>query len=239
MNIKERAAIYGGIAVAIVLAAGYRGPGNLAAASGETPSVRSADIKIGSCDVHAVADKLVQSDKYNIMMNIMVETLKKQLKPIEDELTGLRTKLQALPQDGAEFKNGVTTYQQKQQDLQNAQQQAQKTLTEQNSKNYVEAYNIVVASANAVGGKLGYTHIFASRAPGKPSELKDRMDPYIETFTRPLIKSGEATDITEEVIKDLKLDVAPAAGPTPVAPPVPAVPVPAVPVTEPKAPEKK
>ncbi|MEK6703807.1 MAG: OmpH family outer membrane protein [Planctomycetota bacterium] len=238
MQMKERVAVYGGIAVAIVLAAGYRGPGNLAAASGETPQVRSADLKIGTCDVLAISEKFMQSEKYSTIMNITKTTLDKTLQPLKDEVEGLGTKLQALPREGAEFKNGYATYSQKVEEYKQRLQQNDNALREQQVRNLGEAYNIVITTADAVGSKLGYTHVIASRPVGKPAEF-GHLDPLIEILAHPLIKGAEGADITAEVIKELKLDVAPPAGPAPAVPPVPAVPVPETKSPETKPPEKK
>ncbi len=222
MNMKERVAVYGGIAVAIALAAGYRGPGNLATA-GELPNARSADMKIGSCDVLSISLKLVQSEKYTAIMASLSEGLKKQLQPKREEIDALRLKLQALPQDGPEFKAGVGVFQQKSQALEEDGKQAQRSINEQQVKNLFEVYDAVTAAANSVGSKLGYTHILASRPPGKSPELG--LDPLIEITLHPLIKGGVGADITAEVIKELKLDIAPSAGPA-IVPAPPATPVP-------------
>mgnify|MGYP000856806952 CR=1 FL=1 len=199
MKAFERAIIYTGLAAAIAMAAGWPGVGDRArAAEFGWPASSAADMKVASFDVLIVLERMFLSDKYRAERD--AEAAK--LQPMRDQLLGMQTRLQQLDQNSEEFKAQIPTFEKIRGDLQQAEQRVVAFQASQVSRAYVE----VAAAAKKAAGELGYTHVVASRPVGAEFRGQNVESVVQEVLQRVLIVGPEGQDITESVLKELKIE---------------------------------
>ena len=74
------------------------------------------------------------------------------------------------------------------------------------ARQFLEAFEIARQSAVAVAERAGYTHVIASRDPSKKIETLNP-ERIVEAFLgRPVLMSPKGTDITDDLLADLRLD---------------------------------
>ncbi|MBY0111698.1 MAG: OmpH family outer membrane protein [Phycisphaerales bacterium] len=224
MNNVERVVIFSGLAAAIALGLGWRGVGSPAIAGSATIIADGA--KIGTVDVLAVVERLASSDRYTPAREQKAKSLAAPIEQINKELDTLRQEITAIPdfQNNAEAQPKIQQFQQKSQNLETLRQTAQNELESFNVAQLQEAYKIAIDTTNALAAARGYTHVFST----KPSEAKmtsTNVNGVLqEMLARPVVRTNSADDLTDAVIKELKLEnVKPLSGqPAPAPAPAPA-----------------
>jgi hypothetical protein len=192
----------------------------------------AAGAKSATIDAIGVVEKLFQSDRYKPARDAKEKELADKLKPLGDELEGIRTKLSAMGQNTPEFQTLFGDYQQKGQTFQQASQAANGQLDQLSAAQVSEAFKLVVTTVEAIATARGYTHVNSAKAPGSPIRSGNVQGVLQEILARPILKSPAADDITADVEKELKVDtvqLTPPPGPGPG--PAPELPAPA-PVTK-------
>ena len=75
-----------------------------------------------------------------------------------------------------------------------------------NTKQVGEAYTLVLDAAVKMSDSLGYTHVIASKNGAAAISSRNIPGAVQEMLARPLVKGVAADDLTERLIKDLKLE---------------------------------
>lgn len=233
MKNVERVVVFSGLAISIALGLGYRGVGTPAVANSAATSVVADGAKIATVDVLAVVERLASSDRYTPAREQKAKSLAAPIEQINKELDTLRTEITAIPdfQNNAEAQPKIQQFQQKSQNLETLRQTAQNELESFNVAQLQEAYKIAIDTTNAIAGTRGYTHVFATKPFDAKMTSINVNGVLQEMLARPVVRTNPADDLTDAVIKELKLEnVKPLSGaaPAPSSAPTPA-PSPAAP----------
>ena len=218
----ERLFIYSGVGLAIALGLGWHGIGTVASAHTE---LAADNVRIATADVLTLVEKLASSDRYLPARTEKMNALRAPIEQLQKELDELRAKITAMPdfQNNAEAQPEIQKFQQKTPNLQAMQPTAQSEAESFNTTQLQEAYKAVVDACNQVANSKGYTHVFASKSAESKMASANVAGLLQEMLARPVIKSNPADDITEDVVKELKLEnVKPAAAAPAAATPTPA-----------------
>jgi hypothetical protein len=173
-------------------------PGNEAKADS---APRVADpARIATCDVYAVMQALVESDRYKPKRVAGQEKARAELKEIAGQIGALEQQLKTMdPKDEKtlaifrEFNSKKDQFTER-----------QKELDEFLGDQFVEAYAEVRKAADAVGEREGYTHVLVTR--GREEKVSNSMDQATQQMlSRPVLRAPAADDITERVLSELKL----------------------------------
>lgn len=216
----ERLFIYSGVGIAIALGLGWHGVGTTASAN---INLAQADaVRIATADVLSLVEKLASSDRYLPAREEKMKALRTPIEQLQKELDDLRTKITNIPdfQTNAEAQPEIQKFQQKTQNLQAMQQAAQSEAENFNTSQLQEAYKIIVDTANSIANSKGFTHVLATKSPESKMSSGNVAGLLQEMLARPVIKSIPADDITQDIIKELKLENVKTA----VTPPAPASP---------------
>mgnify|MGYP001239187459 CR=1 FL=1 len=231
----ERLFIYSGVGIAVALGLGWRGIGTSASA---TIATAQADaVRIATADVLTLVEKLASSDRYLPAREEKVKSLRAPIDLLQKELDELRTKITAIPdfQNSAEAQPLIQQFQTKSQNMQTLQQTAQSEAEGFNTAQLQEAYRIVIETTTQIANSKGYTHVISTKLPENALTSNNVTGLLQEMLARPVVKAPAADDITEDVVKELKLEnvkTGPASAvPGPAAP---AAPAPSPDATQPK-----
>lgn len=203
MRNAERLFVYGGLAMALAVAAGAR-LHTPATAANEPPA---AALKIATVDMIDIALKMFASASN---ANARQPIIDKQ-RAMEFELQSMQQSLQGMQQakqEGtAEFQTKLKFYQEKGQEFQKLQAQYDAMQIKQVS----DAYTATVNAADTIATRMGYTMVLSSKSARSPF-VAPNMQAVIQDFlVRPVVKQGPGDDITEAVIKELNIEPPPAA----------------------------
>ncbi len=199
---SERLFIYGVlVALSLVVIRTQADAGTVGEARAAGHAVAEpAPAKVATCDVYAVIQVLVESERYKPSRVAEQDKARTQLKEMAEGIRGLETQLKSMdPKDEKtlEVFRDINT---KKQQFQERQSELDEFLGNQ----FVTAYEEVRKAADAVGEKKGYTHVIASRKAGeKPSSNMDLITQQI--LSRPVLRSPPGDDLTEAVLGELKL----------------------------------
>lgn len=199
MSKLERMFVYGilvALSLAVVRGHGAGGEAHAAGVTAREP----APAKIATCDVYAVMQVLVESDRYKPTRVSEQDKARAQLKDIADQIKTLEGQLKSMDPKDEKALQVFRDYNTKKEQFQERQSELDEFLGNQ----FVTAYEEVRKAADAVGEKMGYTHVIASRkASEKPSTDMDKITQQV--LSRPVLRSPAGDDITEAVLSELKL----------------------------------
>jgi Skp family chaperone for outer membrane proteins len=161
--------------------------------------------RLAMCDVYEVTDKLMNAETMKTTLEAERDRIRVEVEPMEKELKEMRDKLQAMsPQDEA-AQAMFRDFQKKQQDYSAVRQKLETEFESFVARKYIESYDQVRASVEAVAEDLGFTHVISSRRKDSKIDTNDVQRVIEAVLARPMIKIPDGADITEDVIKDLKL----------------------------------
>lgn len=208
MRRAERVLVYGGLALALSVGVPDRLPTPRASASPAPaqPEAPPAATKLAVCDIYAIADRLVESDRFQPRLREEQDRIKAELKPLEDELRAMQERGSALDPQADETRALAMEFQRKSQEYQQKVRESERVYQAFLATAYVEAYDAAKVSAQNVAEDLGYTFVIASRKSGEKIETTDLSQVVQAVLARPVIKAPDDADITEDVVKDLKLE---------------------------------
>ena len=225
--------MYSGLALCLALGLGYRGPGPIAAASrmvaADPKPVRIATLDLGKL----IVDQFTLNETYKTAR--AAEEAK--MKPLQDQLLGMKARLEKMPQQSPEFQAELPTYQAKVKELQEIEIAVQAF----SAKQVAQATKEIAAAAKTVADAGGFSHVILSRAIDAEFRQGNPDGALAEALQRTVLVGEAGSDITEAVRKELKLPepltvtpVGPGAVPTPAPAPAP---TPAPGATPPVAPK--
>lgn len=197
----ERVTIFGGIITALVLSLGLRGGG--------TPAVASASgqdaYKIATVDSFLVAEKLMATDEFKKKLDETAAQWQQRASGIEKELQALDDRFKVLAPNSPQVAEIQKEAQAKQAEYQRLAQERTQDIEKLSSSQLVEVYRRIREGTAAVGDRLGYTHVIATRGFDKPIDTRTIAATLQELLARPLIKGRPSDDITKAVLAELKL----------------------------------
>ncbi|MBX3389050.1 MAG: OmpH family outer membrane protein [Phycisphaeraceae bacterium] len=202
----ERLFIYSGVGVAIALGLGWRGLGTNASAN--VSATQADTVRIATADILTLVEKLASSDRYLPARDEKVKSLRAPIDLLQKELDDLRAKITAIPdfQNNAEAQPLIQQFQQKSQNMQALSQTAQNEAENFNTTQLQEAYRIVIETTTQIANSKGYTHVISTKLPDNRLTSNNVTGLLQEMLARPVVKAPAADDITEDVVKELKLE---------------------------------
>lgn len=211
MRRAERVVVYGGLALALSVGVLDRFPSLHAnatpsAAAARPDAAEPAAGKLAVCDIYQIADRLIDSDRYRPRLKEEQDRLKAELKPLEDELRQIEERGNAMDPQAEETRALAMEFQRKRQEYQQKLRESERMYQAFLATAYVEAYDTAKAAAQNVAEDLGYAYVIASRKADQKIETTDLSQVVQAVLARPVIKAPEDADITEDVVKDLKLE---------------------------------
>lgn len=199
MSKFERIAIFAALlALTFTIVSIQSGANQAHAAATRAPD--PVPVRIATCDVYAVIQLLVESDRYKPNRLAEQEKARTELKEIAEQIRSLETQLKSMnPNDEKSFAIFRDLTAQK-----DFFAERQGDLDEFLGTQFVQAYEEVRKAADAVGERRGFSHVIASRrASEKPTADMDRITQQV--LSRPILRAPSADDITEDVLSELKL----------------------------------
>lgn len=156
--------------------------------------------RIATCDVYAVMQVLVESERYKPARLAEQDKARAQLKEIAEQVRAIEARLKGMDPGDEKTLEVFREFNAKKELFQERQGELDEFLGNQ----FVTAYEEVRKAADAVGERRGYTHVIATRkASEKPAADMDRITQQV--LSRPVLRSPPADDITEDVLAELKL----------------------------------
>jgi hypothetical protein len=201
-----------GVVFAMILLAtlGGRTAGGVARA-GVGDSAPSAETKIAICQVIALVDELMESDRFAPARAEHEEELRDELiRPLIEQGKSIETDLRnAAPDDPANNERKQRLIELRELILPQAQHQAGIRLEQFVAGQTIDAYALVAAAAKDVAAELGYTYLLATD-PSERSleELRGMPMGAVQQaiLSRPVLLFPESTDISDAIRDDLNLD---------------------------------
>lgn len=189
--------MYSGLALCLALGLGYRGPGPMANAdrmvAADPKPVRIATLDLGKL----VVDQFTLSESYKA--GRVAEEAK--LKPLQDMLLGMKSRLEKLPQQSPELQAELPNYQAKVKELQGL----ENDFAAYSAKQVAQATKEIAAAAKTVADAGGFSHVILSRAVDAEFRLANPDGALAEALQRTVLVGEPGSDITEAVRKELKL----------------------------------
>jgi Skp family chaperone for outer membrane proteins len=229
MKHAERVVVYTALAASLALGLGFSGFGGTALASrsaaNPTVSVEPKPVRLATIDLGSlIFDQFMLNEAYKAART--VEEAK--VKPLQDLLLGMKTRLEKMDQNAPEFKAEVPAYQAKVQEL----QQAENAFSAFTAQQVAQATREIAAATKTVADANGYTHVVVSRPLDAAFRGQNPDAVLAEALQRTILVSESGTDITALVRKELKIPepltvtplTPPDAQPAPTTPSTPAAP---------------
>jgi Skp family chaperone for outer membrane proteins len=202
MRPSERMLVFGGLVLAIVLSL-TAGPGRNTAVAGDAGT---ETLKVGTVDVYVAIEKMMAKDDMKKAREDTTAVWQKKAEAIEKEMRQLEDAFKVLPPNDPQIADLNRQAQAKQAEYQKIAQDRQQDLEKINSAQLIESYKKVREATNAVGERLGYTHVFCNRSFDRPMETVTLATTLQELLARPLVRGIAADDITKPVMAELKLE---------------------------------
>ncbi|MBX3387426.1 MAG: OmpH family outer membrane protein [Phycisphaeraceae bacterium] len=206
MKTIERTAVYALLALCLVLALSARFGHALQARADDPASPSSAPVKIAVCDVFGVTEKLVESPRFKPDRESEEQRIRERLEPMQRELADLQREIEGMDPTQESTQIKIREFRAKREAAAAIEQQAAIAFRGFIARQFLEAFEIARQSAVAVAERAGYTHVIASRDPSKKIETLNP-ERIVEAFLgRPVLMSPKGTDITDDLLADLRLD---------------------------------
>src|SRR5436190_10219652 len=186
--------------------------------------------RIATADVLGVVERIILSDRYRPAQVAFTEEQNNRLKPLADELVTLENRGANLPPNSPDLENLSKQFQQKRDDFQRARQEALSKIDAFNTDQVREAYRLTLQAVDDLANQKGYTHVLSSRTGPATIRSDNVAGALQEILARRVAKAAAADDLTDELIKQFKLEnvkVDEAAPPRLGTPPQPPGPAPA------------
>lgn len=225
MKTNERVLIYGGLAVAILLGVAGRAPDAGMSRAVAAGSGLAADApRIATVDVLSLVERMILTDQYKSQRDGFEAEEAKKLQPLAEELKKMQEEAKDLKEESDRFKALNKTFLEKNASFQQLRGDATSQLEAFNTRQVGEAYRLILDAATQMADGLGYTHVIASKTGAVALASKNIPGAVQEMLARPVVKGVAADDLTERLMKSLKLDAVtlPAPAPAPAPVPVPA-----------------
>ena len=150
---------------------------------------------------------LLESDRYKPAMEDLQAEAQAAVAMFDEQMNDLRTEFEAIDQSDAD---AMAAIQQRAQEIQTERQRVdgewRQRIVEAQQQNFQEAYEEVLASAEAIADAAGYDYVLLGAEPD--ADLNEGMsgNPAQELLLRTVLVAPDGTDITADVRADLNLD---------------------------------
>lgn len=199
-----RAALYVGLVVSgaagsgLISWAGARLGGSEARADS---AHRLADpARFATCDVYAVMQQLVESERYKPKRVAGQEKARSELKEIAGQISALEQQLKSMDPKDEKALAIFREFNAKKEMFSERQKELDEFLGDQ----FVQAYDEIRKAADAVAEREGYTHVLATRR--RDEKVSNNMEQATQQMlARPVLRAPVGDDITERVLTELKL----------------------------------
>ncbi|MEI7656635.1 MAG: OmpH family outer membrane protein [Phycisphaerae bacterium] len=207
MKTNERVLVYGGLAAALLLGLAGRlpdGRGSQAIAAGW--GLKADAPRIATVDVLSLVERMISTDQYKSQREAFETEEAKKLQPLAEELKKMQEEAKDLKEESERFKALNKTFLEKNSAFQQRRSEATAQLETFNTRQVGEAYRLILDAATQLADGLGYTHVIASKSGAIALSSKNIPGAVQEMLARPVVKGVAADDLTERLMKSLKLE---------------------------------
>jgi hypothetical protein len=170
-------------------------------------ATRTAPVmRIATADVLGVVERMIMSDRYRPAQVAFTEEQNNKLKPLADELVALENRGATMPPNSPDLENLSKQFDQKRDDFQRARQEALAKIDAFNTDQVREAYKLTLQAVDDLAKQKGYTHVLASRTGPATIRSDNVAGALQEILARPVAKADPADDLTDELVKQFKLE---------------------------------
>ena len=161
---------------------------------------------IAVCAVPTLINELMASDRFAPEREELTEERQAEIEELRREIADLEDELRALDQNDPTARDVQLEWRRLGSELARATRAAQRAYDELYIDQIKRAYTLARSSANAVADALGFDYVLSTGDPRE--ELTDASaDALLRQITaRPVVRSPEGVDITDDVRRDLNLD---------------------------------
>lgn len=204
MRPRERAVLYTGLALALVLAlkASVVSPALARQDTSDLPEPRIAVVAMPQ-----IVNSLMDSDRFRPQREEFELNLREELlKPINEQIAELQQEASGVDRSDQEAMRKLQTrFGELQREGARVQGEIARKVEEKVAEQLVECYTLVKESATAVAEDLGFNYLLASGGPEDKLETQTVMALSRDLISRPVLLSPEGADISADVREDLKL----------------------------------
>ncbi len=161
---------------------------------------------IAVVDVVGVVERLMDSDRYKPARDEVGAAAEADVKPLRERVQAIEEKHRGLQPTDPAYGDAVREYQQARAALERRAQELSKEMDALTTKQLVECYRIVRASADATAEQMGYQYVVASRPVDKDLDAQDTAAVVRAIIARPVLRFPNEADITPDVKQDLKIN---------------------------------
>lgn len=176
------------------------------ATAAEPSGKDSASQLLAVCDVINVVERLMDSDRYKPARDEAGAASEKAIAEFRDRAQAAEAALRGMDEKAEGYEAARREYQMAGMALQREGQRLAQEMDGLTTKQLMEAYTVVRASADAVAEQLGFAYVIASRPSDKPLDAGDTAAVVRAMLARPIVRAPEGVDITADVKQDLKID---------------------------------
>lgn len=207
MNTNERVLVFGGLAVAMLLGLAGRMPGGGESRAMASGAGLTADApRIATVDVLSLVERMISTEQYKTQRDSFEMEEAKKLQPIAEELKKMQDEAKDLKEESERFKALNKAFLEKNASFQQLRTDATAQLETFNTRQVGEAYRLILDAATQMADSLGYTHVIASKSGSVALASKNIPGAVQEMLARPVVKGVAADDLTERLMKSLKLE---------------------------------
>lgn len=196
MRVSERLFVYGGVVLAIGLAAAWAG----------APAASSVSPKFATVDVFVIAEKLMARPELVTPRDELLKTWNDRATAAQAELNKLQAELQVLPQSDPVARVKGQDFQQKRAQFDQLMQQGNEEVERFRAQQLIDCYTQARTAIDAAADRGGYTHVQVARSRDAQIAPQSIALAIQEFLARPVIKSPPEDDLTKQVMADLKLE---------------------------------
>lgn len=181
---------------------------------------------IATCDQFIVLQSMLGSPSYVKARDERAAKLAASTSDLEAQLSALRDQASKITdKTSPEFKDLQQKAQQTSQAIRAKKAENDKAMEQGNRLEVEEGYRLVMDATTAVSKREGYTYVIGSRSFSSTFFAQTLSGVFQEIYARPVMVAPEGVDITDMVLKELKIDRLPPPGSEPAKPDAPAAPV--------------
>lgn len=193
------------VVAATVAALVVRVPTSPAARAAEPERAERAG-QVAICDMISVVEAVMDSERYKPARDEMGSASEKAIAEFRDRAKAAEDALRAMDEKDPGLEAAQREYQVAGMAFQRKGQELAQEMDALTTRQLIEAYSVVRASADAVAEQLGFGYVIASRPSDKLIEAVDTAAVVRAMLARPVVRMPEGADITPDVRQDLKLD---------------------------------
>ena len=190
------------LTLAAALALGFAGWSATLAQDGRQP----AATRIATADVLGIVERMLASDRYRPAQESFLKQENDKLRPLADELAAMETRGNNLAPGSPDLERLGREFDEKQQAFQRAREEAFTRIEAFNADQVREAYRLTLAAVDQVSDQLGYTHVLSTRTGDATIRSQNVPGALQEILARPVAKASQADDLTDRLIRQLRLE---------------------------------